>query len=95
LILLARLILVPRPRLSVGALGKRFSLGWRISFFENSVHAMVSIRCLPLLDMAPEHCPARRDGSHAALLDAAEVAGVRLSRRFAMAAEDVRHSLAS
>jgi hypothetical protein len=45
-----------------------------------------------LLDMAPEHrCPARRDGAHDASLDAPEMTGMRLSKRFAMAAEDIRY----
>ena len=47
---------------------------------------------IALLDMAPEQrCPARRDGAHDASLDAPEVTGMRLSKRFAMAAENVRH----
>src|SRR5256714_5656080 len=35
--------------------------------------------------------PAHRDGAHDASLDAPEMAGARLSKRFAMAAEDIRH----
>ncbi len=47
---------------------------------------------IALLDMAPEHRrPARRDGAHNASLDAPEMTGARLSKRFAMAAEDIRH----
>src|SRR5439155_16046896 len=47
---------------------------------------------IALLDMAPEHRrPARRDGAHDASLDAPEMTGMRLSERFAMAAEDIRH----
>jgi hypothetical protein len=42
--------------------------------------------------MAPERRrPACRDGTHYAPLDAAEMTGVRLPKRFAVAAEDVRH----
>ena len=45
-----------------------------------------------LLDMAAEHRrPARRDGAHDPSLDAPEMTGARLSKRFAMAAEDIRH----
>jgi hypothetical protein len=33
--------------------------------------------------------PARRDGAHDAAFDAPEVTGVRLSKSFAMAAEDI------
>src|SRR5205807_5872242 len=45
-----------------------------------------------LLDMAAEHRrPACRDGAHHAPLDAPEMTGARLSKRFAMAAEDIRH----
>src|SRR3954463_3884260 len=47
---------------------------------------------IALLDVAPEHRrPARRDGAHDASLDAPEMTGMRLSKRFAMAAEDIRH----
>jgi hypothetical protein len=47
---------------------------------------------ITLLDMAPEHRrPARRDGAHDPSLDASETTGARLSKRFAMAAEDIRH----
>ena len=47
---------------------------------------------IALLDMASEHrCSARRDGAHDASLDAPEMTGMRLSKRFAMAAEDIRH----
>ena len=47
---------------------------------------------IALLDMALEHRrPARRDGAHDASLDAPETTGARLSKRFAMAAEDIRH----
>ena len=45
-----------------------------------------------LLDVAPEHRrPARRDGTHDASLDAREMTGMRPSKRFAMAAENIRH----
>ena len=45
-----------------------------------------------LLDMATEHRrPTRGDGAHHAPFDAAEMPGAGLSKRFAMAAEDVRH----
>src|SRR5512133_4113472 len=45
-----------------------------------------------LLDMAAEHRrPARRDGAHDASFDVAKMTDVRLSKRFAMAAEDIRH----
>jgi hypothetical protein len=45
-----------------------------------------------LLDMASERCrPTRRDGAHDATLDAAEMTGMCLSKRFAVAAEDIRH----
>src|SRR5271157_3165459 len=45
-----------------------------------------------LLDMAAEdRRPARRDGAHDPSLDAREMTGMRLSKRFAMAAEDIRH----
>ena len=45
-----------------------------------------------LLDMASEHCrPARRDGAHDPSFDAPEMTGAPLSKRFAMAAEDIRH----
>ena len=45
-----------------------------------------------LLDMASEHCrPARRDGAHDPSFDAPEMTGAPLSKRFAMAAENVRH----
>jgi hypothetical protein len=41
--------------------------------------------------MAPEHrLPARRDGAHDPSLDAPETASARLSKGFAMAAEDIR-----
>jgi hypothetical protein len=44
------------------------------------------------LDMAPEHRrPARRDGTHDPSLDAPEAVSARLSKGFAMAAEDIRH----
>jgi hypothetical protein len=44
------------------------------------------------LDMAAERrCPARGDGTHDASLDAAEMTGMRLLERFAVAAEDIRH----
>jgi len=47
---------------------------------------------IALLDMAPEYrCPARRDGAHDAALDAPKMTGMRLSKRFAMAVEDIRH----
>ena len=47
---------------------------------------------IALLDMATERRrPARRDGAHDATLDAPEMTGMRLSERFAMAAEDIRH----
>jgi hypothetical protein len=40
---------------------------------------------IALLDMAAEHRrPARRDGAHDASLDAPEMTGMRLSKRFAM-----------
>ena len=46
----------------------------------------------PLLDMAAEHCrSAGRDGAHDAPLDAPEMTGVHLSKRCAVAAEDIRH----
>ena len=45
-----------------------------------------------LLNMAAEHRgTARRDGTHDAALDAPEMTGARLSKRFAMVAEDIRH----
>src|SRR6266581_570747 len=45
-----------------------------------------------LLDMAAEHRrPARRDGAHDPSLAAPEMTGACLSKRFAMAAEDIRH----
>ncbi len=45
-----------------------------------------------LLDMAAEdRRPARRDGAHDPSLDAPEMTGMRLSKRFAMVAEDIRH----
>src|SRR3954447_26643164 len=47
---------------------------------------------IALLDMAAEHrCPARRDGAHDPSLDAPEMTGACPSKRFAMAAEDIRH----
>jgi hypothetical protein len=47
---------------------------------------------IALLDMATERGRAAgRDGAHDATLDAPEVTSVRLSKRFAMAAENVRH----
>ena len=47
---------------------------------------------IALLDMAAECCrPACRNGAHDAPLDAAEMPGAGLPKRFAMAAEDVRH----
>lgn len=47
---------------------------------------------IALLDMAPEYRrPARRDGAHDAALDAPKMTGMRLSKRFAMAVEDIRH----
>jgi hypothetical protein len=47
---------------------------------------------IALLDMTPERRrPARRDGAHDASLDEPEMTGVCLSKRFAMAAEDIRH----
>jgi hypothetical protein len=45
-----------------------------------------------LLDVAAERRrPARRDGAHDASLDAAEMPGTDLPKRFAVAAEDIRH----
>jgi hypothetical protein len=45
-----------------------------------------------LLDMAPERCrPAGRNGTHDAPLAAAKATGVRLPKRVAVAAEDIRH----
>jgi hypothetical protein len=42
--------------------------------------------------MAPERSgPARRNGAHDASLDVPEMTGMRLSERFAMAAEDIHH----
>ena len=38
--------------------------------------------------------PAGRDGAHDATLDAPEMTGMRPSKHFAMAAEDIRHSRA-
>jgi hypothetical protein len=47
---------------------------------------------IALLDMAAEHRrPARRDGTHDPSLDAPEMTGMRQSKRFTMAAEDIRH----
>jgi hypothetical protein len=47
---------------------------------------------IALLDMATERRrPAGGDGAHDAPLDATEMTGVRLSERFAMAAENIRH----
>src|ERR1700681_3836147 len=47
---------------------------------------------IALLDMAPDHRrPARSEGAHDASLDAPEMTGMRLSKRFAVAAEDIRH----
>src|SRR5260221_11544842 len=47
---------------------------------------------IALFDMAAERGrSAGRDGAHDALLDAPEMTGVRLSKRCAMAAEDIRH----
>ena len=47
---------------------------------------------IALLDMTAERRrPACRDGAHDASLDAAEMTGMRLSKRFAVAAEDIRH----
>jgi hypothetical protein len=46
---------------------------------------------IALLDIAAERRrPARCEGGHDASLDAPEMTGVRLSKRFAMAAEDIR-----
>jgi hypothetical protein len=45
-----------------------------------------------LFDMAAEHRrPARRDGAHHAPLDAAKMTRTRLPKRFAVAAEHIRH----
>jgi hypothetical protein len=42
--------------------------------------------------MAAEHRrPARRDGAHHAPLDAAKMTRTRLPKRFAVAAEHIRH----
>src|SRR6516164_5023194 len=47
---------------------------------------------IALFDMAAERGrSAGRDGAHDAPLDPPEMTGVRLSKRFAMAAEDIRH----
>src|ERR1700757_3925151 len=47
---------------------------------------------IALFDMAAERGrSAGRNGAHDAPLDAPEMTGVRLSKRFAMAAEDIRH----
>lgn len=47
---------------------------------------------IALLDMTAKHSrPARRDGAHGAPLDAAEMPGAGLPKRFAVAAEDIRH----
>ena len=47
---------------------------------------------IALLDvLAERRRPARRDGADDAPLDAAEVPGTGLPKRFAVAAEDVRH----
>jgi hypothetical protein len=46
---------------------------------------------IALLDMAAEHRrPARRDGAHDASFEVAKMTGARLSKRFSMAAEDIR-----
>ena len=47
---------------------------------------------IALLDVTAERRrPARRDGAHDAPLDAAEMPGTGLPKRFAVAAEDIRH----
>jgi hypothetical protein len=47
---------------------------------------------IALLDMAAERRrPARPDGAHDASFDVAKMTGARLPKRFAMAAEDIRH----
>ena len=47
---------------------------------------------IALFDMATERRrPAGRDSAHDATLDAPEMAGMRLSERLTMAAEDIRH----
>ena len=47
---------------------------------------------IALLNMAPKHRrSAGRNGAHDATLDASEMTGVHLSKRFAMVAEDIRH----
>jgi hypothetical protein len=75
---------VPRGRLRYRAIGVTVA-----------ARVVSDARCatiIALLDMAPEHRrPACRDGAHNASLDAAETTGARLSKRFAMAAEDIRH----
>ena len=47
---------------------------------------------IALLDVAAEHSrPACRDRAHDAPLDAAQMLGTGLPKRFAVAAEDIRH----
>ena len=66
-----------------------------ITGFAHKAGVVGDARCttiVALLDMTAEHCrSARRDGTHDAALDAPEMTGMRLSKRFAMAAEDIRH----
>ena len=57
---------------------------------------VVGVACgaaiIALLDVTAERRrPAGRDGTHDAPLDAAEMTGVRLLERFAVAAEDLPH----
>src|SRR6266567_7594195 len=79
------------------ALGHRQQLGLPIREPLGPVAAGVvsDARCATIIalpDMAAERGrPAGRDGAHDATLDAPEMTGMRLSERFAMAAEDVRH----
>src|SRR2546422_208251 len=59
---------------------------------ENHGHAELGATIIALFDMAAERGrSAGRDGAHDAPLDAPEMTGVRLSKRCAMAAEDIRH----
>lgn len=51
-----------------------------------------AVAIIALLDVTAERRrPARRDGAHDASLDAAEMPGAGLPKRFAVASEDVRH----
>lgn len=81
-------------RLPVGKpLGARSSLALRTMAIATRVVGNAGCAAvIALLEVAAERGrPARRDGAHDAALDATEMTGVGTPKRFAVAAEDIRH----